>query len=666
MMKFLLIGRTLIPALVIALAVGCGGGDKEKDTSTDGETDVAADGEMDAVSDGEDGPTDPIGEEGDCPEGFAWNPYASPPTCVECARPCDLEGETGEIWEITAESGDCVCTTEDGYYFSLSGAAVSHKCDADGDGWVTFSARPNVESDDPAITANARCDIRTVDRFILVNEGSDATSGAEVLLRDTDLGATMLDLYEPDARDDQALLDADETYAPAYNGRRLLAEELNSLTKACVNAVADFNGDGTADLEEWDRDGEALHAFSYFVELHRGWYDTGRYYIQEKSRQADAEVSWALPLTYDAEGHWRDCPRLTDGEFSTSSESIGMDFARYNDSTTDAGMLHHSQFKCVEVVETNPGDDLFRVTPADLSSLFQYNECMAVAGTNFPIGDAVNPYDPILSCTIASGEIGDVGFVSVLYTHYTTSGGYVRGCVNECVETPPSCSGDNVECVPLPEEFGRGICACTNHWEGTLCDVCPGNWDPSADCDACKGHWYGSDCEFCPDHWTGVDCDTCDFDTDADGICDAFDACNLDGPSPPTILTTVSADYTTISGVSLNGSSRVLLSVTAGSSVTLEYTFSFNSGTTCGGCTTQVSHGWGDGADPAVTWSTPCQSFTSSWSSGAYRAGGTYSRSITAPSTPGTWFLGFEDHWFSCPTSGYLDPSNYIGAVCVY
>lgn len=505
--------RSLFPAACILWMGACGGGKSSPEDSTTDETDVpgetldALDGE---VSDAVEDTFYDMGDSTECPDGQAYNPYLTPPRCVECTRACDLEGETGEVWEITAQSGECVCTTQDGYYFSLSGAAVSHQCDVDGDGWVTSSARANIESEDPAIAANARCDLRVVDRFVLLREGLADTEGCAVVLSETDLGVDSLGLYEADRRDDQDLLDEDVN-APVYGSRKLYAQELNGLTKACVSLIGDFNANDTADVNEWDLDGDPLHAFAYFIELHRGWYEDGAYHIQEKSRDADPPVGFAIPLVYNDDAYWRQCVRMNDSAFDPlGPNAIGMDFARYNTGECDPLMHHHSQYKCVHLVESNDDPEAYpqRLPMSELEVTprrYVLNGCGAEDVSLEPVVGAVNPRDADLTCEINTAPaIDDVGFVAVKYLHYDDDpedpeypDDYIRGCVNGCIDDPPICP-PAASCQPDITDYGKAECVCPNHWTGPDCDVCPPYWDETTDCSECLNNFDpATDCAAC-------------------------------------------------------------------------------------------------------------------------------------------------------------------------
>jgi len=58
----------------------------------------------------------------------------------------------------------------------------------------------------------------------------------------------------------------------------------------------------------------------------------------------------------------------------------------------------------------------------------------------------------------------------------------------------------------------EATCECDNHWQGSDCEICPGNWDPTQDCAVCQNHWIdeGDDCGTCPDNWDPYqECNAC-------------------------------------------------------------------------------------------------------------------------------------------------------------
>ena len=168
-------------------------------------------------------------------------------------------------------------------------------------------------------------------------------------------------LLETQRNDIPGLTDA---RVPTYgmNGRPLLANERNSLTKACVATIGDFNDNGTSDISEIQLpvvgtdDRARLNSFSFFLELYTSFYEPpvsgmgpGTLVIRERSRCNLAD----LPLRYDftvtdpavltdgysgASGapvggalstYWRSCARRRDAAFNSSTPVPGMDFAQW-------------------------------------------------------------------------------------------------------------------------------------------------------------------------------------------------------------------------------------------------------------------------------------------------------------------------------------------------
>lgn len=346
-----------------------------------------------------------------CADGEAFR--ADRNVCVACAILCGEEGETGRAYPFTqAFSDDCICETESGYYADVSGAIRALPCDDDGDGWVRLSARASLESDDEAIRDNARCQLREVTQVALQNE-----LGQRLVLRSCEDGfvgpdaplcaLTPVGLYETVRNDDAVELarsgDVPDHAADGI-GRALRPAELNSLTKACVSTRADHNHNGLADVgehhdveapDELDAALRPFLALSYFVELHRGFYEApaadeafGTYVIAERARCAESFA----PGYAEGEGdYWRSCMRNRDAGFDDDPAAftpVGYDFARFACDDAEGtcetpppvtgagavgetvphdlctvpdpddgiwrGMGHHSQFRCA--VLTNEAD----------------------------------------------------------------------------------------------------------------------------------------------------------------------------------------------------------------------------------------------------------------------------------------------------------------------
>jgi formylglycine-generating enzyme required for sulfatase activity len=445
-----------------------------------------------------------------CFEDQAW--YEHWETCLPCP-PCTLPGETGRVYPITTLMGHCVCETQQGYYHSESGLGGTVACDADGDGWISADARTALEAvEGSAERENARCDLRKIDRFVLVNESGEAT---EVPLSEFTFLWDAVPLYEPVNRDrpDKLIYDYDYThplqsnYAPPLGDGDvyLSAGQLNPLTKACAASLsdgaaryADFNANDVADVEEQgladthaDPETRIFSMFSYFIELHRGWYEHpegephGRWVIQERGRGLYTERAFRIPLTYGhAAGHWRNCHRFRDTAFDPDGPFYTMDFAAYGANAlcdwsggpdSFCGMNHHSQFKCLLVTDSADPQHLHHQTTAEIEVGYEANICTVKAGSAplAPVTPGVaNPFGAELECSV--GEVpasGQLIWGAVRYRDYgdpdAQNDAYVRGCVNECAENdhlPPHarCQGPpgppSIECNGLESDFGRLFC----------------------------------------------------------------------------------------------------------------------------------------------------------------------------------------------------------------
>jgi hypothetical protein len=418
--------------------------------------------------------------------------------CVTCAGLCTAPGETGVLEPKTTLSGRCVCQTRDGYYWE--GASLSTSpCDADHDGWVAQAARSSIESSDPVIRTNARCQVRSIDRFVLVNQRGESL---DVLLPGN------LELYEPDRLDDEGLDSyrgaPDEGGVPLYGASKPPARALNPLTKYC--AAGDFNGNGAPDALEWQTDPSLkdfpFTAFAYFAELHRGWYESvpgqpsGRYVIREKARVGQGEDDDPVPGLYDPTQEqgdvgpllrcevWPD-PRYVSGD--ESSNNVGLDFARFSpypgsldfahrviDDATGlplviptpkpgevhfTGMNHHSQFRCVQIPVPMP----FSPSPGQLAGYdfldengvlkFQMNTAGSSQTEHPPVTDPLvtpNPFDvsvpwsPVPTEELANPPANSiVGWAAVRYRPdsrpYRDDATYQGGCVNQCTASSYRC-----------------------------------------------------------------------------------------------------------------------------------------------------------------------------------------------------------------------------------
>jgi len=385
-----------------------------------------------------------------CPEQSIWNGRRCEP-CPPC-KPTDL-GEAG-AWVWPTAAGNCICETSEGYYYSVGADMGPVPCDADGDGWVRESARIAMNSNDPNIAANARCNVRTIDKFILINE-----EGKQVVVT-----VPPIELFETDRNDDDTILSAiwKERSLPRYgdNGRNLLAKEINRLTKFCHNVYVDYNDNGVADVDEnptlkasesMRPEQVVFNKFSYFSELHNAYYKApengeknGSYVIQERKRsiQNPDLMNKHVPFNYPKEdgAYWRQCKVLRDTKFPDNR--ITMDFAEYSKDpdSNNPLMTHHSLFKCIVIDNNSDPKELYKVTPEEFAiEAYKPNRCDV---KKQPVNVEGNPAETMFDCnsvTNTSSYItpGRVTWAMAPYRdHGRWSSGkaeYIRGCYNQCI-----------------------------------------------------------------------------------------------------------------------------------------------------------------------------------------------------------------------------------------
>ena len=466
----------------------------------------------------------------DCPDGSALLPSGE---CVSCGDlDCTGQGETGHIYPYTLANGVCICETEEGYYHPAGEAFGTYPCDADGDGWVRDTVAQILETPtaDPVLVDNARCAVRAVAAVVFENE-----AGQEswlYLTADFDLSTDPaqqrggLPLYESVRNDEQSTLDLE---SDSYGTRGFNANELNSLTKACVSESGDHNHNGIADVNEWSRapgdqsasaitgvgreDYLPLYAhLSYFVELYTGHFEDsavgpggdtvqGVYRIQERQR-----LGGDLPVLAGSTqtDYWQSCERERDAEHDAYSTSVTMDFA-WVSSNSEHGLNHHSQFKCVQAVSGVPDpSQLQRQSEDTLATLgWTVNRCGLGGSTAPATGRAVNPSVPVVACAVETGSVAadEVVWVETGYTDYPASEPerYVRGCVNGCVEVLPNI-GECEDCTP--ESDGQAVA--TDLPRSTACGdndtmVCDGAGN-CGDCVPGLRRCSGAELQFCSDY----------------------------------------------------------------------------------------------------------------------------------------------------------------------
>jgi hypothetical protein len=173
-------------------------------------------------------------------------------------------------------------------------------------------------------------------------------------------------LFEPRRNDDPAELTRDfgaQSTLVAFlggGGREVKAPELNPLTKYCRSVLADFNGNGVADLSEHERGFSGsfpqgwsesarnslrvFQRFSHFAELHDTWYEPGpdvhgTLVIAEISRcGGEFPLRVLANAEQDARSYWRGCSRSRDVRYTTvGGNTIGLDLASWSCDSTPAG-----------------------------------------------------------------------------------------------------------------------------------------------------------------------------------------------------------------------------------------------------------------------------------------------------------------------------------------
>lgn len=448
-------------------------------------------------------------------------PRASGQGCVRCFLDCaGRPGATGRVFPGAATLADtCVCETQPGWFWDEGafGGGDVRPCDEDGDGWVRVTAKRALDrTDDRAVRDNARCDVRSITTVRLV---SDEGGTRDVAL------SRPAQLFEAERIDDPELL-ADAVAQGSFaqpEGRPFRAEELNTLTKACVwkatnEQRADFNQNNVEDPDEAHDDPRLddpndplspLYDFAYFVELNRGWYEApatgaaaGTYVIQERARaQAPVDPTLALPLAVamsDGGEFWRQCSRLRDAAYREGTP--GHDFARFTTGGTFTGMGHASQFRCLRVV-SQPTGRAHEATPEQIAAEWTVSRCVP-GETRGPAAavDATNPSEPAFTCTLSAtpeprtSTTAPVLLAAAKYLPYDDEFNivagrptYVRGCVNECRERPFLCPGYDpidagAQCVGAPRDFGRLQCGCGRGFAGPGCELaCPGDLGSAVD-----------------------------------------------------------------------------------------------------------------------------------------------------------------------------------------
>jgi cysteine-rich repeat protein len=493
------------------------------------------------------------------------------------------------------KNGICICETKEGYFWEAS-SGKSEPCDGDGDGWIRQTALDAMRSDDPVIKANARCAsvLHRVDMLGLITEQGvalpiDITTvlapsifKAATLYQD---GVGGVVLTEPLLYDSEELLAGQVATGGFPNfagGRAPKAAELNPLTKSCVSAGADFNGNGIADVEEWpghakakpDAISQLAIKFSYWIELHRGWWakapppvtlpvgatpvdpaeaatPVGVYFIAEKHRALLAPGPTQLALvepTTTSQGYWRQCRRQVASDYKTAvndgATTIGFDFASWSHQSPawGQGMTHHSQFHCAVIAAVDAvlseSEKQFKIRSSELDKKWTVNECKYGASSHAPLpisatqitafddkSQARNPSDPVASgCSVAAPSTGAAYWLVARYTPYIKAEDYGRGCINECIDAV-------VDTCPYVLNDPHSMYACIGNKDNSGAAMC-----------TCNNGYYGEPAKGCApkcgDGIIATSNEVCDDgNTNTNDGCS--DACQCEGWSTPVLSSKV-------------------------------------------------------------------------------------------------------------------------------
>lgn len=452
---------------------------------------------------------------GTCAAGEALTPGGG---CIVCRLPCVGEGLTGRPSTRTDRTGACVCETEPSFYWDPATATPS-RCDADGDGFISSTAFGALTTADLAVRTEARCETNAFVVAELVNDLGQRrrvySCGQGGLVASPD-GETdpcpgdhsPVTLVESDRNDDDAeLLLASQPpslTAPPYvgpdgQGRRFLAAELNSLTKACASGFADYDGDGTPDLAQGSPDparavtnAERLAALATFMELTTVERLEGEPHdtlvIRERSRCVGASEAMALRYPDGAGPYWRECHRQPASGYDRARELPGGDLLAFtcdgsppclqplpagiplgDQGACDAivperaaqwasapwrGMGHATQFQCVLVATPPTGQSpesviarAYTAAPERFADQLDFARCRLGAGG--------------LDCAPSAPSLGEVGWALGTYAGATEP--ERGGCIDESAFAEALCPTP----LPVPAEhygdpadFGRLRCAC--------------------------------------------------------------------------------------------------------------------------------------------------------------------------------------------------------------
>jgi len=263
------------------------------------------------------------------------------------------DGLTGALWPVTTDNGDPICETKERYSLnSLHNGAVL--CDEDGDDWIRDDAYRAFMDTDMGVRSNAKCVLKVVEKWVLVNEYRQELRVSPINLSPQDPNTSSdvpawicpdpslpcLPLIETPFLDgentsDTSGVSGSEPDRIGYNlsggstNQSYQPGDMNPVIKSCTSNLAttksDYNKNGIQDWEEnqdsvWSNTSfitvyNELQHYTFFEELYTGTLDGTEYRIEERPRCDLSGVTgvsgdWPnkIPLGYN------DLPNTATGE----------------------------------------------------------------------------------------------------------------------------------------------------------------------------------------------------------------------------------------------------------------------------------------------------------------------------------------------------------------
>jgi hypothetical protein len=258
--------------------------------------------------------------------------------CGRCLGTPD-EGVTGDIWPVTDSLGKAICETLPGYSLNLYRHG-GERCDRDEDGWVRDTAYEAFIGEETATRSNARCDVKIITHWVLVNEylqelwvkpkdissvDDDASTYVPSWVCPDDTPPCMPLIETPfldgeDITQGEAGTSGEEKDRKGYvlsgfsddseYDRFESAFGMNPMMKGCTSNLttekSDYNKNGVQDWQENQNNDwvdtsfstiyNELQDYTFFQELYTGRIEGNSYVIRERPRCALVGGLWPEPV----------------------------------------------------------------------------------------------------------------------------------------------------------------------------------------------------------------------------------------------------------------------------------------------------------------------------------------------------------------------------------